>query len=756
MSRISRSLSVSSKWAKWPFFALGMIIAISLIAFVRTRDSAAQSQERAAKGAPAFGFLFTVNSTGDGLDANSGSDANCADVNGKCTLRAAIQTANVQSGDDTIEFNIPTIDPGFSNGVWTISLGSVLPNLSTNITINGPGSDKLVVKCNTLPRFHDLNVTSNATVNISGLSVVDSSGGIVNAGTGIVTVNNILAAGNDGSGGVANTNSGIVVINSSAMNGNTTGVANTSSGSVKITSSVMITNAGLVGAAIFNSGSGSVLLNNSTVASNSVNGFSGNPNVSGGAIHNNGSLTILNSTFDNNKSIGYTNPSGDGGSASGGAIHNLGTALLFDSSFIQNSAAGGAASGPNAEGGASLGGAIYDAGSYVLISNCTFAGNTAFGGKFDSGGGGEGSGGGVYHKQGTLSLFNSTVDFNITRGGNNSSGQFALASGSGVDTLAGTVNVQSSIIAGNTTIGVADSGDVKGAFTSQGYNLIGARDGSTGFTQLTDQSGTLASSLNPRVDPQGWQSNGGPTQTIALLSDSPAIDKGMRAVLASVSTNRDASQKVIFVLNNAINSGGGGVVIQIDNEQMIVNAAASNSLTVTRGANGTTATAHGAGPSIYAPFDQRGLGFPRLFDNPNIAPAPFGDNSDIGAFERQSANPTTLQFSSATYSVNENGGTATITVTRTGDTSVATTVNYSSSNGTATNGADYTATNGTLSFVTGETSKTFPISIINDTVNESNETVNLFLNKLSGAAVLGSPSAAVLTINDDDPQPALS
>ena len=56
--------------------------------------------------------------------------------------------------------------------------------------------------------------------------------------------------------------------------------------------------------------------------------------------------------------------------------------------------------------------------------------------------------------------------------------------------------------------------------------MIGASDGSTGFTQATDQVGTIAASLDPQLDPSGLQNNGGPTQTIALLPDSPAIDKG--------------------------------------------------------------------------------------------------------------------------------------------------------------------------------------------------------------------------------------
>src|SRR6185312_14197346 len=87
----------------------------------------------------------------------------------------------------------------------------------------------------------------------------------------------------------------------------------------------------------------------------------------------------------------------------------------------------------------------------------------------------------------------------------------------------GPVNIKNTIVALNT--GQAGR-DVYGIFVSSGFNLIGRTDGSTGFTQPTDQTGTIASPLDPKLDPAGLQNNGGPTQTIALLLGSPAIDKG--------------------------------------------------------------------------------------------------------------------------------------------------------------------------------------------------------------------------------------
>lgn len=121
------------------------------------------------------------------------------------------------------------------------------------------------------------------------------------------------------------------------------------------------------------------------------------------------------------------------------------------------------------------------------------------------------------------------------------------------------------------------------------------------------------------------------------------------------------------------------------------------------------------------------------------------------------ATPGSLQFSSATYAVGEAGPTATITVTRTGGSDGVVGASYATSNGTATGGAacggavDYVNTSGTVSFGNGVTTpQTFTIPICDDASVEGPETVNVTLSTPTGGATIGSPSAAVLTINDND------
>ncbi len=114
-----------------------------------------------------------------------------------------------------------------------------------------------------------------------------------------------------------------------------------------------------------------------------------------------------------------------------------------------------------------------------------------------------------------------------------------------------------------------------------------------------------------------------------------------------------------------------------------------------------------------------------------------------------------VQFLVAGFTVDEGGGTATIIVTRSGGSGGAFTVDYATGGGTAQAGVDYTPASGTLSFGLGETTRTFTIPILDDTLGEANETVFLSLSNPVGAAALGTPSAAVLTILDDDQPGAL-
>jgi hypothetical protein len=107
-----------------------------------------------------------------------------------------------------------------------------------------------------------------------------------------------------------------------------------------------------------------------------------------------------------------------------------------------------------------------------------------------------------------------------------------------------------------------------------------------------------------------------------------------------------------------------------------------------------------------------------------------------------------LSFSSATFNGNEGDGVANVTLTRTLGSSGPLTVQIMATGGTASAGTDFTLPI-TATFADGATTTTVAIPLINDSVNEVDETVILSLGTPS-AGVLGSLTTATLTIADDD------
>ncbi len=110
----------------------------------------------------------------------------------------------------------------------------------------------------------------------------------------------------------------------------------------------------------------------------------------------------------------------------------------------------------------------------------------------------------------------------------------------------------------------------------------------------------------------------------------------------------------------------------------------------------------------------------------------------------------TLRDASATE-----GGDATVdfTVTLSRAATDGVTVDYATSDGTATAGTDYAATSGTLTFAAGDTAKTVSVPVLDDAVDEEDETFTLTLSNASGAT-LGNATATGTIVDDDEaPQP---
>ncbi len=112
--------------------------------------------------------------------------------------------------------------------------------------------------------------------------------------------------------------------------------------------------------------------------------------------------------------------------------------------------------------------------------------------------------------------------------------------------------------------------------------------------------------------------------------------------------------------------------------------------------------------------------------------------------------PGSLGFVAPSFSGGEGDGTVTVTVRRTEGTDGAVTVDYATADGSAEAGSDYAAIAGTLSWADGDAApRRFSVELLDDGLEEGNETVNLLLSSPTGGAGLGT-SSATLTIRDDD------
>ena len=110
-------------------------------------------------------------------------------------------------------------------------------------------------------------------------------------------------------------------------------------------------------------------------------------------------------------------------------------------------------------------------------------------------------------------------------------------------------------------------------------------------------------------------------------------------------------------------------------------------------------------------------------------------------------------LSAANYSLQQNAGTARVTVMRMGGSSGAASVHYATANGSAVAGRDYTATSGSLSWASGDaTSKTVSVAVSNATPYTGTRTFSVALSGATGST-MGTPSSSTVSVVGDATSP---
>lgn len=423
--------------------------------------------------------------------------------------------------------------------------------IRTNLVLDGAGFDVTLSGNSTVRVFE---VSSDVAFTVANLSIVDgrstNGGGIFVPSGATVNLTNCILSGNqafgpDGKSG--RDGSG----NDDGRNGTagTSGIGGAiyNLGIVNITNSLISSNTASGG----NGGDGGNGGNDSAFGGNGGDGANGAIGWGGGIYNGDGAtLFIINSTLTNNFALGgFGGTPGNGGTAPfpglpgkggkgasgiGGAIYNLGLMTITNSTVVTNAALGGDSGHAGLDdnghnGGVGYGGGIYNLGTGVVV-NSTFTQNFVEGGKggdvflgnFITGGDGGSARGGAIFSSNLMQIVNCTLATNNATGGPaginplpDNSGDKGGSLGGNVYRLGGQLSLHNTILAKGTS-GPNFSGNTGGI--DAGYNL--SSDASCSFNSTFHSRNNVNARLAPLA------ANSGPTPTMALQTNSPAIDAG--------------------------------------------------------------------------------------------------------------------------------------------------------------------------------------------------------------------------------------
>ncbi len=120
--------------------------------------------------------------------------------------------------------------------------------------------------------------------------------------------------------------------------------------------------------------------------------------------------------------------------------------------------------------------------------------------------------------------------------------------------------------------------------------------------------------------------------------------------------------------------------------------------------------------------------------------------SSVSSVDVSNAAGGAIHLSVGSFSVSDIAPKLSLSVVRSGATTNQVTVNYTLTGGTAIAGTDYEASNGSVTFFAGESTKIITFTVKKNTAATSNRTVDVILSNPTGGAALGSPSTAVVTL----------
>ena len=315
------------------------------------------------------------------------------------------------------------------------------------------------------------------------------------------------------------------------------------------------------------------------------------------------------------------------------------------------------------------------------------------------------------------------------------------------------------------TIDNAVVGGVTVAYSFTNGTAINGTDftGTEGTLSFAGTAGEIQTIVVPLIDDSIVESDetftvtlGSPSNVLVGTSGSPAI---------GTITNDDSATLTISDVSVAENVAGGELVFTVTLDNAVAggttvaysftNGSAINDTDFT-GANGilTFVGVSGEIQTIVVPVIDDGIvesdeTFTVTLDLPSNVLVGTSGSPAIGAITNDDS--AILTISDVSVAENVAGGELVFTVTLDNEVVGGTTVAYTISGGTATNGTDFTGTNGTLTFTgTAGEEQIITVSILDDTVVEGDETFTVTLGSTSNVLVGTSGSPATGTITNDD------
>ena len=286
-------------------------------------SAASEAPSAPVAGAPS---VISVDATHDAVDAATG-DGLCADTNGACTLRAAVQEANASGGGITVE-----LPPG----TYVLSIAGAGENaaasgdldITADLTLAATGGGPTAIDASGLDRALDVH---GATVSIANLWIrggatdQENGGGI--RSTGALRLSAVELTGNvaDGHGGAIAALGGSLELAGVVVKGNR---AAGSGGGIWLSSgNLLVTSSSVTANAAEDEGGGVSTSGEASIVDSIVVGNEGG--AGGGGVHNGGSITLERATIDGNRDAG-----------GGGLLNEAGSMVLRGTSVRGNDGGG--------------------------------------------------------------------------------------------------------------------------------------------------------------------------------------------------------------------------------------------------------------------------------------------------------------------------------------------------------------------------------------------------------------------------------